>query len=153
MSDMHFRCGFLMSVHWFGHSRWLADCGQSMRHYITKMGTWRRTTGIREAFGTEPIFALARHDIITTGTFPLASTALNEAIHCLPLNTTDIYCLDISLNLSNTLSFSLPFFLPISYSLGSYFPSFTDKFCLKIHTSNLFLPFPKAHLNYLNILN
>lgn len=93
MSEMHFGCGLLMVMHWFGHSRWLDyPTGQFMRHYITKMGTRRRPSGLREAFGMETIFTLARHDIITTGTFSLASMALNEVIYCLPLNTTDIYC-------------------------------------------------------------
>jgi len=55
-----------------------------MQHYITEMGTRRRPTGLGEGFGTETIFALARHDIITTGMLPLAATALNEGIYSLP---------------------------------------------------------------------
>lgn len=63
------------------------------------------------AFGTEPIFALARHDIIMTGMFPLAPMALNEAIYrshpclwhlpCLILQYSDPFLSRFSLRLSS----------------------------------------------------
>lgn len=71
----------------------IPDSGQSMRHYVTKLGTWRRSTSLKEAFGTEPIFELARHDIMTTGRLLLAPMVLNKAIYYPHpiLNKTGIY--------------------------------------------------------------